>query len=302
MALSDLTVDVFHILQEAFFNPDGSSKPFPLPDKKNTQDDPFDVYVAALLARRLTDATCQKSSGKLINPDMAVYRRDECNKALRKSLMDDLSRIVGIEVKKLERNKKSGQISRAGGLDYNSKPPCGHIRIYDDKDVPIDIRGFYLFVCQEPTSDNKNYIITALALCDGDILNADFKLYLEITGKRTKGVGLGTYGDGLNRNRPMLVFANPLGAVQFDKRATLITKAKLTEEEAGLGIAYQVGRTIPEGGQGIFYAYWSKDTIPEEWEPLHLVDPFPKPVSKIETSQRGKFVIPIRPLGETQIP
>ena len=34
-------------------------------------------------------------------------------------------------------------------------------------------------------------------------LNQDFDLYLAIVGAREKQIGLGTYGDGVNRQRPM---------------------------------------------------------------------------------------------------
>jgi hypothetical protein len=293
MAFSDLTVDAFFILQEAFFDDDGRPIPFALRDKRNTQDDPLDEYIADLLQQKLPDALCQKAPGPLISPDMALYRPSLCNGVARDLLANDPSRIVSIEVKKLER-APSGQISRSTGLDYNTTPPCGTVRVYDEGDVSFDIRGFYLFVCLEPAPE-KRVILTALSLCDGNVLNADFNFYLQITGKRTKGLGLGTYGDGVNRNRPMLIFANPLGAVQLDRSATLITRADLSEETR-LGLVYQIGRTIPEGGQGLFNAYRSTQRIPDQWEPLLLVDPFPRPVSRIDTQQRGKFKVPIRPL------
>jgi hypothetical protein len=297
MPLSDLAVDSFLLLREAFFNKEGSPKSFSLPDKRNAQDDPFDKYIAGILAQKITDATCLTSPGPLIGPDMVIFRQNACDEATSASLKTDITRIIGIEVKKLERSR-SGQISRSTGLDYNTTPPCGTIRVYDAKDRTIDIRGFYLFVCQEPTLDG-NIILSALTLCDGDILNADFSLYLQITGKRTKGVGLGTYGDGLNRNRPMLIFAIPLGAAQLDHAATLVTRSNLSQEDSRLGLVYQIGRTIPEGGQGIFYAYRTLEDIPQEWELQQLVDPFPKPVSNSATSARGKFKLPIHPVEES---
>jgi hypothetical protein len=104
------------------------------------------------------DAICQKSPGPLINPDLTIYRSDLCNGASREILKVDTSRIVAIEVKKLERTK--GKIARATGLDYNTMPPCGTVRIYDAEDVPLDIRGFYLFVAQEKLAKQDKYILS----------------------------------------------------------------------------------------------------------------------------------------------
>ncbi|HSH81898.1 MAG TPA: hypothetical protein VLA19_25510 [Herpetosiphonaceae bacterium] len=101
-------------------------------------------------------------------------------------------------------------------MDYNTTPPCGTLRVYDANNTALDIPGFYLFVCQEDVQDGKKQL-TALVLCDGNALNADFDFYLSVTGTRTKGIGLGTYDDGFNRNRPMLVFPNLLGAPQLDR-------------------------------------------------------------------------------------
>jgi hypothetical protein len=66
---------------------------------------------------------------------MVILREDECNKATVQSLQDDVRRIVGIEVKKLER-AKNGQIARPSGLDYNTTPPCGRLRVYDAYNRP----------------------------------------------------------------------------------------------------------------------------------------------------------------------
>jgi len=293
MPLTDLAVDTFLILKETFFNEDGSSKSFSLRDKKNTQSDPLDEYISKVLSDKLIDSRCQKSPGPLINPDLVIYRPDKCEQVARTTLKEETTSIVAIEVKKLLR-AKSGQVARSTGIDYNTTPPCGTVRVYDASEKPLDIQAFYLFVCQEEAEEGK-ILISALALCDGNVLNADFSLYLQITGQRTKGVGLGTYGDGANRNRPMLIFANPLGAAQLDHSATLVTRNELPNIESRVGLVYQIGRTIPEGGQGIFYAYRKIDDIPQEWEIQHLVDPFPKPVNRVETTQaRGKFKLPIK--------
>lgn len=296
MHFSDLSLETFLILRDIFFHEDGSPKLFTLPDKKNTQHDPLDLYIITSLSKHLVNTTCQGAPGPLINPDLVIYREDACNQASRQSLLQDASRIIALEMKKLERSR-SGQIARSTGLDYNTTPPCGTIRIYDADDIPLDVRGFHLFVCLEHNVGNE-VSVSALSLCDGDVLNRDFSFYLQITGKRTKGVGLGTYGDGANRTRPMLIFSNPLGAAQLDHAVTLITQYDFEEKDSRVGLVYQIGRTIPEGGQGLFFAYRSTRDIPPEWEIQQLVDPFPKPIKRETATQpRGKFRLNIRPAG-----
>lgn len=307
MALSDLTVDVFVSLRNTFFNKDGSPKSFNLRPKGNTQSDPLDEHIAAILGEALPDAKCLSAPGPLTCPDMVIFRETECNQASKQSLRGDLHKIVGLEVKKLNRGK-SGQIARSTGLDYNTTPPCGTIRVYDALDSELDIPGFYLFVCQEQFPSEAS-VLSALTLCDGNVLNDDFTLYLQITGRRKKGIGLGTYGDGMNRNRPMLVFANPLGAPQLDHAITLITRSGDLSNDARIGLVYELGRTLAEKGDwetpehgstpSVFSAYRIVDDIPNEWQVQRFIDPFPKPAKReSDTQQRGKFRLPIRPTGE----
>lgn len=181
---ADLTLEAFTILREHFFDQNGAPRSFPLREKRNTQDNPLDEYICQVLRNRLQDSECVPAPGPLINPDLVLLRPDQCNSVPRATLRDDLTRIVGIEIKKLERTKL-GSVARRSGLDYNTTPPCGAIRVYDANDDPLDIRGFYLFVCQEQEPGAKNtYKLSALALCDGNVLNEDFDLYLSVTGSR----------------------------------------------------------------------------------------------------------------------
>lgn len=145
---ADLTIEAFKILREHFFDQNGVPIPFPLREKRNTQDNPLDEYICDVLGNYLQDGECVPSPDPLISPDLVLLRPDRCNSVSRAALRDDLTRIVGIEIKKLERTK-SGSVARRSGLDYNTTPPCGTIRVYDANDSPLDIRGFYLFVCQE---------------------------------------------------------------------------------------------------------------------------------------------------------
>jgi hypothetical protein len=294
---TDLTLEAFTILREHFFDQKGTPKPFPLREKRNTQDNPLDEYICGVLRSHLQDSECMPAPGPLINPDLVLLRPDRCNSVPRAALWDDLTKIVGVEVKKLERTK-SGSVARRSGLDYNTTPPCGTIRVYDANDNPLDIRGFYLFVCQEQEPGTENtYKLSALALCDGNVLNEDFDLYLSAVGQRQKEIGLGTYENGANRHRPMFIFANPLGIPELDNAATLIhPDSTLAEYETGLRIAYRLIRTA-KGEERIFHCYRMAADIGASHSIADLKDPFPTPLSRsVLTQSRGRFRLPIEPL------
>jgi len=295
----DLILEAFTILREHFFDPKGTPKPFLLRAKRNTQDDPLDEYICNVLYNHLQGGECVPAPGPLTSPDLVLLRPDRCNGVPRAILRDDLTRIVGIEVKKLER-MLSGSVARQSGLDYNTTPPCGTIRVYDMNDNPLDIRGFYLFVCQEQEPEAANtYKLSALTLCDGNVLNEDFDLYLSAIGQREKEIGLGTYGNGANRNRPMFIFANPLGVPKLDHTATLIhPDSTLAQGETGLRMAYRLIRTA-KGGERVFYCYRVAADIEANHSVTDLIDPFPTPLSRSTRTQgRGKFRLPIQPLDE----
>ena len=289
MSYSDLVVDAFLLLRDAFFDDRMKAAPFDLRPKRNTQDDPLDEYVSKLLEYGLTDAVCHRAPGPLINPDLVLYRPELCNHQPRERLTHDTTRIVAIEVKKLERTK-AGRIARATGLDYNTTPPCGTVRIHATGDSPLNIRGFYLFVAQETLADNQ-CVISALALCDGNILNEDFDLYLATVNQRQKKIDLGTYGNGVDRQRPMFIFANPLGVQELDGQATLIT-ADLTNE--CIQLVYQLTRTTAGGDQRHFYAYRTVSDVPDGWQVQTLKDSLPQPHTRVtQTQPRGKFRLSI---------
>lgn len=294
----DLSVTSFLILRSAFFGPSLELRPYKLRDKRNTQDDPFDEYVRTLLAAQLPEGVvCVGAPGPLITPDLVVACLQLCNQSTRGNLATDLGRVLAIEVKKLERTL-SGDVARASGMDYNTTPPCGRVRVYDTDKNPLDISGFYLFVCQEAVKQVPGqYFLSALVLCDGDLLNEDFDLYLSIVGDRTKKLKLGTYGDGVNRNRPMMIFANPLGVAALDKNATLIHKrGDLQEDNGQLRMVGAIRRTVPGESAHEFYCYRLRNEVSPEHAVFELTDPFPSP-ARVETTQhRGRFRVNIRPV------
>lgn len=297
MPSSDLSLEAFLLLRDTFFDNQGKPKTFTLRDKANTQDDPLDEYIARVLTEKLHDANCEKATGPLISPDLTIYRPELCNGVPASTLRRDATRIAAIEVKKLERSE-SGHIARATGMDYNTTPPCGTVRVYDADDSPLDIRGFYLFVTQEHVTANQ-YAISALALCDGDILNDDFDLYLRITSQREKEIGLGTYADGANRNRPMLIFSNPLGTPELDHAATLVTAVNVSENDQRVQLMYLIRRTTKSKDVKEFLAFRKPSDIPAKWGQHVLVNPFPQPASRvIATQARGRFRLPIHTLNQ----
>ena len=103
VVILDLPTTAFLNLRSRFFNDAGDAKPFSLRPKRNTQDDPFDEMLATVALSKLKGITCDQASGPLITPDMALYRPARCGEGAAKDLENDLDRIVGIEVKKLER-------------------------------------------------------------------------------------------------------------------------------------------------------------------------------------------------------
>jgi len=296
-ALADLTAESFLILRNSFFGKGVKPRPYRLRDKRNTQDDPLDEYIYRLLSKQFpADVDCLKAPGPLITPDLVVLRPEVCKGAARVTLTSNLTHIVAIEVKKLERTQ-GGTIARPSGMDYNTTLPCGTVRVYDSSGAALDIRGFYLFVCQEAVlNQSGKYQLSALVLCDGNLLNEDFDYYLSIVGERVKEIGLGTYGNGANRTRPMLIFSNPLSTPQLDHNVTLIHSRNDLERE--ISQLRQVGfikRTIQQGGTNAFYCYRLADDVPKDHRQFELLDPFPLPARTERTQPRGRFRLNFQP-------
>lgn len=134
--MHDIPTAVFLSLRSRFFDDLGKPKSFTLRPKNNTQDDPFDEFLAKVALSGINGIECVKASGPLITPDLALFRSVLCRGAKPKDLRDDLTRLVAFEVKKLERTP-NGTVARASGLDYNTTPPCGRVRIYDETGVTL---------------------------------------------------------------------------------------------------------------------------------------------------------------------
>ena len=295
--ITDLTIESFLVLRSSFYGKNGKPRPYRLRDKRNTQDDPLDEYIHRLLSDQFpADVDCLKAPGPLITPDLVALRPEVCKKAERVTLASNLTHIVALEVKKLEMTP-SGTVARPSGMDYNTTPPCGTVRVYDSSGAALDIRGFYLFVCQEAVRNRPGkYQLTALVLCDGNLLNEDFNYYLSIVGERVKEIGLGTYGNGANRTRPMLIFSNPLSTIQLDHGVTLIhSRDDLERDVAQLRQVGIIKRTMQQGGTNAFYCYRLADDVPKDHRQFELSDPFPLPARTEKTQPRGRFRLNLQP-------
>ena len=292
----DLSAEVFSALRELFFSSDGIPIPYSLRPKENVQDDPLDELVVNRLSQHFhtneLDIGVVRSPGPLISPDFLVFRPSLVNDNTYAAPAADPSTLLAVEVKKLERTP-SGKVARASGMDYNTTPPCGTVRVYASDGTPLTVPSSYLFVCQESRHD-RTFAITALTLCDGNALNDDFELYLSIVGQRNKEIGLGTYGDGVNRLRPMLIFSNPLGSNLFNHATMLIhERHDLANRFGNLQLAGAFSRSPKNDSlaERVFHCYRdSRDTM--EADVFHVRDPFPVPVRSTVTQRRGRFLLP----------
>lgn len=281
----DLPTIAFMALRERFFDGDGHPIPFDLRDKRNTQDDPLDEFLARDVLAGLAGVACSPAPGPLTTPDLVLHRAEVANS-------NDLRQVVGIEVKKIERTAQ-GAVARASGLDYNTTPPCGLLRVYASDDAAVNIRGFYLFVCLEiaPRTSSR-MIVSALALVDGNLLNEDFDLYLEVTGERRKRIDLGTFGDGADRARPMMIFGNPLGIAELDQAATLVhPTGTLSDAFPNLKRAHVIRRSTVDGRVREFCCYRDVRDFQGDGASV-LIDPFLTPTRDTRTRPRGRFVLP----------
>lgn len=287
----DLAVKVFETLHAAFFNAKGKSIPFFLREKANTQSDPLDEHISELITGAIKGVECVKA-GSITSPDLAVLDSSVLKGAWKESDLQDLNKVLAIEVKKVERGE-NGVVARATGMDYNSTPPSSHVYLYDKNDKAFMVRCFYLFVSTEAAADGKNTIVTALTLCDGAALNSDVDLYKQIVAPRDKETGVGSYGEGAIRNRPMVIFPNPLGVDWLNRTPSLIhPSANLAEVNDRLHQVATIKRTLA-GTEGkkhnTFYCYQNREHATRVAE---VTDPFPTPRER-QQGKRGKFRVPV---------
>src|SRR5581483_1979213 len=302
----DLAAASFVALRRSLADAHGTPRAFTLRPKASTQDDPFDVY----LSERLEEAfpgRVQRAPGPLISPDIVVVAPAFDPGA---ATAVDTTEACGLEVKRFVK-----LASRSTGMDFNTTPPSGTISVYSSDYQKIEIPGFYAFAVVEPV-DGTN-VVSTLALVDGDAINSDKALYDLAVSRRTKEIDLGSYGDGMNRQRPMYVFPTPLswewlggkmalvhrrpdvatdGLVQVAK---ILRKVPATSPEpsgAGKdGLTEVTSGVVPAVSSRAFYCYVLEDDAHRfefDGEVVTYTDPFRVPKRRVqETSQRGRFIL-----------
>jgi hypothetical protein len=288
-SLGDLAGAAFAALAAEFFGPDGQPTTFALRDKRRTQDDPFDEHVGEVLARRLPDEIQVLLSGKPnVSPDLVIARPGETQLLMHGGGDLDSRHIIAIEVKKLDWTPTG--VRRSSGMDYNSTPPCSTVKIVADNGQLLRVVAFYLCVVLRPL-DYGQVSVNGMALVSGAAINEDSGLYDEITGIRQKQIGLGSYGDGMNRQRPMLVFANPFGWPWLRGHATLIHPSQGLEADQDIEMRRRMYRKSREGKDREFFCYRLAGEELSEPEP-DVTEPFPSPSNrKTDTIPRGTFRI-----------
>ena len=107
--------------------------------------------------------------------------------------------------------------------------------------------------------------------------------------------GMGTYGDGADRARPMLIFANPLGVPEFYRTPVMIhPDADLSRTTPATRLVHRLRRSVPGGrARDFFCCRWRSD-VPAGWTVTDLMDPFPTPLRDERTRRRGRFKLPFR--------
>lgn len=287
-------------------DPSGAPLPFTLRPKASTQDDPFDVYLCELLGEAFPGRV-QGAPGPLISPDMVVVAADVEPSA---ATTLDTTRACGLEIKRFEKLS-----SRSTGMDFNTTPPCGTIRVYNSSFQKIEIPGFYAFAVVEIIG--RKSAVTTLALVDGGAINSDKALYDLAVSPRTKEIDLGSYGDGMNRQRPMYVFPNPLSWDWLAGRMALIHRRGDIAGDGLVRVA-RIQRKVPAfpndsthvGGDGFtevtsgvvpaastaeFHCYLVEQDATRfgfDGDIVTFTDPFRVPKTRVAaTSQRGRFIL-----------
>jgi hypothetical protein len=304
----DLLAAAFVVLARAFFesgsglaHPRGQS---PLPPKANTQDDPFDVRVGELLDAGLTSVRGRpteiaRAAGPLISPDLVAVDRRDALAALTGPPTplpeQPVPWALALEVKKLNW-KQGATVVRSGGLDYNSTPPTPVARVVaPGLHESLPLPASYLFAILKPDSVGRGFLITGMVMCSGSALDASDVEYLRATGSRNKRINLGSYGDGMDRVRPMYVFPNPLSVQGWSTTATLISeRPDLETEYPQLRRLGSIERTViaPPAPTRRFSYYRLDAHVLDGVAPIDLVDPFQRVATRTEaTAGRGRFVL-----------
>jgi len=216
-----------------------------LDEKRTTQDDPFDRWVASILKGVGIEHREIFTGGSLTHPDIVVRYK-----------IDSEVSYLGIEVKKLNANEK-GTDPRGMTIDYNSTIPCGKFRVYTPRGDSFDIKGYYIFALLDHRVESLERNILSFVFADGDLLNDDFELYLDSKTRNESEYNHGPYGEGSVRGRNMYLYPNPLDSkiFAFSGKVSLVHTDPDLHLNFPLRKIYRVRRPKLNGSENVFYIY-----------------------------------------------
>lgn len=257
----EIVPSVFYCICKHFFLEDGTKKRFSLPVRKDITSDPFVEYLDLHVLDKLRSIE-RIVAPPSVAPDLAFFTKEH-------------DTVFGLEVKTTK--------STTSNINFNSTPPCGKVVVElngSEKTIPC-----YYLVVQLLEIEGDLMEINSMTLIDGNFINSDFELYKEATGVRTKKIDLGSNGDGMDRQRPMFVFPNPLNIPGIrGERSTLISGSDFTFSNNFNSIIGKVAELNRVNGEK-FFAY---QTVRQ------LKGPFTNVNRSTKTKLRSKLKIEIK--------
>ncbi len=260
---------IFYKICKHFFAEGGEKLKFSLDNKTTVVSDPFVEYLDNNVIRGIKSTKGSEIKYTVapphLSPDLVFFEEEVLEDSINPL------ELFGIEVKTSK--------SKSGDINFNSTPPCGKV-VVDVNGKDEIIPCYYLFVHLTPLEEENMFEIGSMMLIDGDFINSDFDLYLEATGVREKRIDLGSYGDGMDRQRPMFVFPNPLGIAGIrSERSTMISKErfKSIDFKDEIGMVATLDRNNKK-----FYAYQAV---------RNLVGPFVNVTRSTATKSRNKLKV-----------
>ena len=258
----------------------GFGRSFRLPPKGTTQDDPFDRFVCEIIdeTRGLRVFTGTPN----VSPDVVVMLTRRDSVVLGGEVDATVHGAVGIEIKRVRREVR--EAPRLSTLDYNTTPPSPMMRVEVGDGTTRLVESCYLFALTDDRRRRSS--VEGFVLSTGFLLDEDMDLYDDITMERSKRVGLGSFGDLIDRQRPFVVGPNPLGIEGFSNRMTLIHHVDNLHDEHRF--LRHVGRVHRPGGEA-FHCYRLDGRMKVGDVEMRAGE------SKATTSRRGRFRLPLRP-------
>ena len=241
------------------------------------QDDPFDLFVEEKLSR-LSSAR----GGKNTSPDIILTQGNWADVVERGTVRDIpvILPVVGVENKVVRKEPRKN--ARVSSLDYNSTPPTPWMKV-SRGGKGVFVEACYLFgILSEKNTDGERRL-EGVTIVPGELLNANANLYMQVTGSRTKEIGLGTHKDIANRNRPMFVGPNPLSCEKLQSIFSFFhTRSDLSDDFPHWK---KIGTMVRNSDTYYCYSSTSQEDIGELKIKLQKSSP--------STSKRGFVEVPL---------